>query len=102
MRCYNNIKLHTRNLHNIVKDGIIQVMQTLKDSKATWSFSAWKRAPKVAVHNLKQFCLKVLDNLKKVTNRNVGTRKKLSYYSLCSCATYVLAEKEYSCASFLM
>ncbi len=34
MRCYNNIKLHTRNLQNIENDGTIRVLQTLKDSQA--------------------------------------------------------------------
>ncbi len=38
------IKLHTSNLHNIENNGIIHVMQTLKDAQATLSLSC-KRAP---------------------------------------------------------
>jgi hypothetical protein len=104
MRCYNNIKLHTRNLHNIVKDGIIQVMQTLKDSQAMWSFSAWKKSTKVAVHELKQFCLKVLYNLKKVAYKKVGPRKIQSIIFTHYSAVQLLwvAEEEYSFSSFLM
>jgi hypothetical protein len=33
---------------------LFQVMQTLKDSQAMWSFSAWKKSAKLVAHNQKK------------------------------------------------
>ncbi len=87
--CYNNIKLHTTNLQNIENDGNIQVIQTLKDSQAKWSFSAWKKSAKMTAHNQKQFGSKILDNPRKVTNRKQEHVENHQIYSQSSCAISV-------------
>jgi hypothetical protein len=39
---------------------LFRVMQTLKDSHAMWSLSAWKKSAKLAAQNNKQFSSKFL------------------------------------------